>query len=312
MNEDFDSIKKLVLLWEIKNLYQKTAGKQLDYISTYSSLGHTNAEILLKELSKDDYFVLETTEVEEISVDKPEMYVERHWKITIQDNFQTEYENYIKAFPVNKPLIFDTLKLTVLNAIMAERRLSKDFIVLSSKRLSEEENNIDLFFVIFYLENNGFLKIEKIEDTSKYEKIGNSKYRLYDLSFTVVLLGEPNVSGKRTEYRFINGKGSIKLISHEDTITKELVGNILINGKPIISGGAEKVRKNALRLLHELIKANGDLVKRNTLFGARFKEDVYDPTPSSLNSLHKAVTSLRKAGVTNIKAIKEKGYYLEK
>jgi len=156
------------------------------------------------------------------------------------------------------------------------------------------------------------LKIEKIEDTSKYEKIGNSKYRLYDLSFTVVLLGEPNVSGKRTEYRFINGKGSIKLISHEDTITKELVGNILINGKPIISGGAEKVRKNALRLLHELIKANGDLVKRNTLFGARFKEDVYDPTPSSLNSLHKAVTSLRKAGVTNIKAIKEKGYYLEK
>jgi hypothetical protein len=312
MNEDFDSIKKLVLLWEIKNLYQKTEGKQLDYISTYSSLGHTNAELLLKELSKDDYFVLQTEESQETSVDKQGVYVERHWEIIIQDNFQTEYENYIKAFPVNKPLIFDTLKLTVLNTIESERRLSKDFIVLSSKRLSEEENNIDLFFVIFYLENKGFLKIEKIEDTSKYEKIGNSKHRLYDLSFTVILLGKPNVKGEHTQYKFTNDKGNIKLVSQEDRVTKELVGNILINGKPIVSGGAEKVRKNALRLLHELIKANGNLVKRNTLFGARFKEDVYDPTPSSLNSLHKAVTSLRKAGVTNIKAIKEKGYYLEK
>jgi len=190
--ENFDSIKELVVLWEIKNLYGKGNKKRvLDYVSTHSPIGHSNAEFFLKKLSTEGYFSLQSEKAEEVSVNEEELCVERHWKVIMRDDFDGKYQEYIRSFRINNPLGFEALQDKVSKIIDIERaNFSKDYILLNAKIISEEQSGTDVFFVLFYLENKGTLRIDKIEDISKYPRGGRSK--CYDFSFTVILLTKPS------------------------------------------------------------------------------------------------------------------------
>jgi len=305
LSANFDEIKNAIVLRDLWRI-QSSTGEKFEYNAANAPLGGTETgEILVKLLTEDM-----VKELSQVNDDR----MGRWYSIVLPENFAERYDAHIRQLHIRSNMkqintLIDTVKEEL--KLQAERGVTETKI--GYENMPEGfATDANLYYSLLLMELDEEIVINCIKDNSRWVPSVKhpNRQHLRDFIFQIHSSEIPRTASQKKSN---NGTKPIRW--------KNLKVIFDAGGRPVVykdekriqsGGGSNEVRSADIKILAELIIAQGMTVQHHTLMDALKTDHAQGSAEQNERALHDSVYRLRSyAKVDCIANEKQSGYRLK-